>query len=365
MMYPFIMAAFCIFTICANVSWADLVFDNFENDKAPANGPGTDAGWNRPAESDFQVAFENQKTAAGSGALRVIWSNKDQWTNFVIAGLDANQNAGKSFGDADALRMSIAGPAVPIIVKLADTGGTTTGDVHQLTTSGSDTFEIYEFSLASAFNSPVDLANVSEVLVLMDAGHLGTSGTVYIDSIELITGSGPGAQVVAVVDNFDNDNSIADDPNAPDSIPSGNSLLPGPFVTTVVNDPVGGNNSVLKVDYNTAPYSVLWVTELDVTDWSEVTALTLDVYGTANDILLKLKDASGAEQEPSGGWQDHSGDQWDTLTWEMPASPTVDVSNMGKLIVFIEGPTGGQGTVYFDNLTLVGNVTRVEGWELY
>lgn len=365
-MYPLITLVFGLLLFCSSPSWSDLVLDHFDNDNAPTNGPGTDAGWNLPPVSDFQVAFENQKVHAGSGALRVSWNNKDLWTNFVIAGLEANQNSGDRFADAEAIRMAIAGPAGNIIVKLADSTGNTTGDVASVTVSGSDDYEFYEFNILPVWTSTVvDIDEISEILILMDAGRSGTSGTVYIDTIELINGTGPDAEVVAVIDNFDNDNSIADDPNAPDSIPSGNSQLPGPFVTQVVDDPSGANNSVLRVDYNTAPWSVLWVTELDVTDWSEATAISIDVYGTANNILLKLKDASGAEQEPIGGFQNHSGDQWDTLTWDMPAPLSVDTSNMGRLIVFIEGPTGGSGTVYFDNLTLIGPITQVDAWPLY
>ena len=43
----------------------------------------------------------------------------------------------------------------------------------------------------------------------------------------------------------------------------------------------------------------------------------------------------------------------------------VDLTRMGRLIVFVEGPTGGTGTVYFDNLKLIGPVTSLKQWELY
>ncbi|HQH70520.1 MAG TPA: hypothetical protein PK360_00405 [bacterium] len=345
---------------------ADVLLDGFENDRSALNGPGTDAYWNLPPAATFQVAVEKQKVSAGTAALKVTWENKDLWPNFVLGQLDKNSNTGNRFGEADALRMAIAGPGGNIILKLVDTNGTTTGDLASVTVSGGDDYQVYEFPYFSAAgNFPIDLTKIAEIWLLVDAGKSKTSGTIYIDSIELIAGTGTDAQVVAVVDNFDNDGSIEDDPNAPDSKPSGYSLMPGPYVTSVVDDPAGSGGAALKVDYNTSPWNVLWVGELDVTDWSWAEAVTLDIYGTAGGILLKLKDADGAEQEPSGGTVRHDGNQWDTFTWGLENATAVDLTRMGRLIVFVEGPTGGTGTVYFDNLKLIGPVTRLEKWELY
>jgi hypothetical protein len=43
---------------------------------------------------------------------------------------------------------------------------------------------------------------------------------------------------------------------------------------------------------------VLWVEQLDVTDWSETTELTIDVYGTAGGNSLKLKEINGTKLNP-------------------------------------------------------------------
>jgi len=345
--------------------FGDVVLDRFDNDRSPANGDGLDAYWNPPPTPPFNMEIETQKVFAGAAALKVSWTNKDMWTNFVIGKLEASGNAGSKFPDADSIRMAIAGPAGQIIMKLADKDGYSTGDVCSISTTGSADYQIYEFPYYNQVSSSsLDLGGVSEIRLLVDAGKKGTSGTIYIDSIELITGTGNDAQVVSVIDNFDNDSSLSDQAGVADSVPSGNSLLPGAFTTTVVDDPAGGTNAVLKVDYNTSAWQVLWVEQLGVTDWSEATALTIDVYGTAGGILLKLKDINGDEQEPGGGTQRHDGDQWNTLTWDMTTVSSIDTTQMGKLIVFIEGPTGGKGTLYFDNLTLVG-LTGVQEWSLY
>ena len=354
-----------ILLFTTHFSQADVLLDGFDNDGALTNGPGTDAGWNLPADSDYQVAFESQKVYQGSGALKVSWDGKDLWTSFVISNLDQAGNNGNLFQDADAIRMAIAGPAGHVIIKLADSDGFTTGDVTSLDATGSDEYEIYEFPISSAFNFPIDPEGIKELIILPDAGQQGTAADIYIDSIELIQGGGDSATVIGVIDNFDNDNSIEDAPNEADSTPSGPSLLPGPFVTSVVDDPSGAANKVLRVDYNTSPWNVLWVTDLDVTDWSEVETISIDVYGSANGILLKYKDADGNEQEPGGGLQNHSGNQWDTLTWDSMVVTSIDIFNMGKLIVFIEGPNGGEGTIYLDNLTLTGPLTGIGGWSLY
>ncbi len=295
------------------------------------------------------------------------WENKDLWPSFVIANLDQNGNVGDRFFDADAVRMAVAGPAGRIILKLMDVDGFGTGDLADVNTSGGDDYEIYEFPyLSSALSSPIDLNAISEIMLLVDAGNAGTSGTIYIDSIELIRYAGDNDEVVAVIDNFDNDSSLEDDPDAPDSIPSGASLIPsGPFITSVVDDPAGGANSVLQVDYNTSPWNVLWVDQLDITDWSEASGISIDIYGTAGGILLKLKDATGIEEEPTGGFIRHDWDTWDTFTWTFDQISSVDLSNMGKLIVFVEGPSGGEGTVYFDNLTLNGPITSIDDWSIY
>lgn len=345
--------------------YADIVLDRFDNDRSVENGEGIDAYWNPPPEPTFHVEIETQKVHAGSAALKVTWNNKDLWPSFVIGKLEGSGNAGPLFLEADSVRMAIAGPAGQIIMKLADTNGNSTGDLSSVAASGSDDYQLYEFPYFNfAVGSAVDLGSISEIILLVDAGRGGSSGTIYIDSIELIAGSGESAEVIAVIDNFDNDASLDDQADTADSIPSGNSLLPGPFTTTVVDDPAGGNNAVLKVDYKTSPWQVLWVEQLDVTDWSEATDLSIDVYGTAGGILLKMKDATGAEQEPIGGTQRHDGNQWGSLSWTMPSSYTIDITRMNKLIVFIEGPSGGQGTIYFDNLTLVG-ATDIPQWELY
>ncbi len=354
-----------LFVCSSFVTQADVLLDGFDNDGALTNGAGTDGAWNLPPDSDYQVSFEAQKIHQGSGAVKVSWDGKDLWSSFVFSDLDKPGNAGGVFQDADAVRMAIAGPAGRIIIKLNDSDGFATGDVASLETSGSDDYEIYEFPLSSAFNFPIDPSSIKELVVLPNAGVQGTAADIYIDSIELIQGSGDAATVIGVVDAFDNDDSITDDPNAADSTPSGLSLLPGPFVTTVVDDPSGAANKVLRVDYNTSPWNVLWVTDLDVTDWADVETVSIDVYGSANGILLKFKDIDGKEQEPGGGLQNHVGDQWDTLTWDASVATSIDIFNMDKLIVFIEGPTGGEGTIYLDNLTLTGAVTKVKRWSFY
>ena len=211
---------------------------------------------------------------------------------------------------------------------------------------------------------PSTSANLSEIWLLVDAGTQGSSGTIYIDSIELILGSGDDAEVIGVIDNFDNDSSLDDQSGVADSVPSGNTFMPGAFTTTVVDDPAGSGGACLQVDYNTSPWQVLWVQDLDVTDWSEAVELTIDVYGTAGGILLKLKDINGAEEEPTGGLQRHDGDQWGTLVWGMENISSIDATQINKLIVFVEGSSGGQGTIYFDNLTLVG-ATEIDRWCLY
>ncbi|RJP34162.1 MAG: hypothetical protein C4527_02630 [Candidatus Omnitrophota bacterium] len=351
----------------AGMVHAEAVLDNFDNDRSPANGAGTDAYWNPPFEPTFHMALETTKIHFGNAALRVNWADKDLWPSFVIANLHQSGNAGNRFFDADAVRMAVAGPAGRVILKLVDSDGYGTGDLADVTTSGSDTYELYEFRyLNNAVNSPINLDGISEIQLLVDAGVSGTSGTIYIDSIELIRYVGAGSEVVAVIDNFDNDSSLDDDPNAADSIPSGNSLLPtGPFFTTVVNDPAGGTNAVLKVDYNTSPWNVLWVEQLDITDWSEADGISIDIYGSAGGILLKLKDATGKEEEPTGGFIRHDGDRWDTYTWTFHQISIVDLAHMDKLIVFVEGPTGGEGTIYFDNLILNGPITNIENWAIY
>ena len=354
-----------LFSLSPQNIHADLLFDGFDNDGAETNGAGTDAAWNLPPASDYHVAFEAQKVHQGSGALKVSWDGKDLWSSFVFSDLDQEGNAGSLFQDADAVRMAIAGPAGHIIIKLVDSEGFATGDVASLDASGSDEYELVEFPITSAFNFPIDPSGIKELLILPNAGQQGTTADIYIDSVELIQGSGESATVIGVIDNFDNDNSIADEPNAADSTPSGPSLLPGPFVTSVVDDPSGAANKVLRVDYNTSPWNVLWVTELDVTDWADVETISIDVYGSANGILLKFKDANGKEQEPGGGLQNHVGDQWDTLSWNASVVTSIDVFNMDKLIVFIEGPTGGEGTIYLDNLTLTGPLTNIAQWSLY
>jgi len=340
---------------------ADIILDNFEN---YPNGKHPD--WNPKGKPPFQVSLEPQKVYQGKGALKVQWENKDLWPNFVIGNLQKPDNCGKKFADADAIRMAIAGPAGRIIVKLTDASGTGTGDLADVTVSGGDDYQVYEFPYyQSASSSSVDLTNISEIQFLVDAGNAGSSGTIYIDSIELIYGSGADAKVIATVDNFDNDVSLNDDPNAQDSIPSGSTLLPGPFVTTVVKDPAGTNDMALKVDYNTSPYAVLWVENLGVTDWMAADGISIDIYGSAGGILLKLKDADGKEQEPTGGFVRHDGDQWDTFTWTFESINAIDLSRMGKLIVFVEGPGGGKGTIYFDNLKLIGAITPIQHWDLF
>ena len=355
-----------LFMIAPAVVIADVNLDDFDNDRSTTNGVGTDTYWNPPSASTFQVGLETEKVYAGAGALRVTWENKDLWPSFVIANLQQEDNAGALFGEADAVRMAIAGPAGRIILKLVDVDGYGTGDLADVTVSGSDDYGIYEFRyIDSALGYPILLDSITEMQLLVDAGQANTSGTIYIDSIELIRGTGDSAEVIATVDHFDNDTSIEDDPNAQDSIPSGYSLLPGPFVTTVVDDPAGSGSAVLQVNYNTSPWNVLWVEELDITDWSEAEGISIDIYGTAGGILLKLKDAEGLEEEPTGGFIQHVGDEWDTFTWTFGAISTVDLSHMGKLIVFIEGPSGGMGTIYLDNLKLLGPLTSIDDWECY
>lgn len=346
-------------------AYADLVLDDFDDDRSPENGAGLDAFWNPPPAQAFTMELETAKVYAGTGALKVSWTNKDMWIQFVIGKLERADNMGKMFLEADTLRIAVAGASGNIILKMADANGNSTGDLYQVQNTSGDNYKIVEFPYYQAmFNSAMDLEKISELWFLIDAGKRST-GTAYIDSIELTAGSGAGAELVATIDNFDNDTSLADDPNAPDSVPWGAPMIPGPFVTSVVNDPAGGDNAVLKVDYNTSAWNVLWVEQLDVADWSRASQLSIDVYGSANDILLKLYQANGTEEEPSGGLKDHSGNQWDTFTWGLENVSSVDLSQMGKLIVFVEGPSGGTGTVYFDNLKLVGEITDVANWALY
>ncbi len=366
------LRAFIVFTLfvfmgfVGQVAMADVLLDTFDNDTAATNGTGTDCHWNPPFEGTFHVSTETSKTYSGGGALKVTWENKDLWPGFVIANLNKLGNDPSKFIDADSIRMAIAGPAGRIIMKLTDIHGTTTADLSSVTTSGSDEYQLYEFPYYEfVINSDLDIENIAEILLLVDAGVSGTSGTIYIDDIELILGSGEFAETVYTIDNFDNDNSIDDDPNAQDSTPSSGTLLGGPFQTTVMPDPATGESDfALQVDYKTSPWSVLWVEELDITDWTPYYELTIDVYGTAGGLLLKLKHENGREQEPDGGLQDHYGDQWDTLRWDLSVVDPDILANMGKLIVFVEGPSGGEGTIYFDNLALRDG-TDVGDWALH
>ena len=348
------------------VAVADVILDSFDNDNAPTNGPGIDCNWNPPPAGAFQVSTEQVKVFSGGAALKVTWENKDLWPNFVIANLDQDGNVGNQFIDyGNAVQMAIAGPAGRVIMKFVDADGKITADLGSVETSGSDDFQTYDFEYFTFLaSSDIDLERISEIQLLIDAGVAGTSGTIYIDDIRIIEGAGDEAIEVAMIDNFDNDNSIADDPAAPDSTPSSASLLGGPFQTSIVADPAASFPSALKIEYKTGPWSVLWVEDLDVTDWTPFYELTVDVYGTAGNILLKLKNTEGKEQEPGGGFQHHVGDQWDTMSWDLTVVTEDILANMGKLIVFVEGPSGGEGTIYFDNLALRDG-TRVSDWPLH
>ncbi len=373
MTYSKTLRLFTVLLICSMTVSADIVFDYFDNDRSHRNGAGLDTYWNPPGDPAYLIEIETQKVHEGTGALKVTWDNKNMWSNFLIANLDKEGNAGLDFQKGDAVRMAIAGPAERVIFKLTDSDGTSTGDLASQTALEGDEYQIFEFPYFTAAEDQwpdLDLFSIAEIALLPDAGTLGSSGTIYIDTIELILGSGEDAEVVGVVDNFDNDTSIEDDPAALDSIPSSFSLLPddfAPYQFSVVDDPAGGENAVLQIDYNNSPWSVIFIGELDVTDWSMVDAVSIDLSGTVGGLLMKLQfDDSTESPDLTGGFQRHDGDQWDTLIWSFDAINNRDkLSAVRSLLFFIEGPTAAQGTIFVDNITLLGTITDVNDWELF
>ncbi len=366
------LIALCAIALLSSSSYADLVLDSFDNDRSHTNGEGTDTWWNPPGDPTFVPSIETNKVFEGSGALKVEWEDKGLFPSFSISNLNQNGNNGALFDEADAVRVRIAGDGGRIIMKLSDSNGVRTGDLSDVTTSGSDEYEVYEFPYFETVlqNYPnFDLTQTAEMSLLIDAGELGSSGTIYIDSIELILGSGDTAEVVGVLDNFDNDTSMEDDPNEADSLPSSFSKIAerfAPYSFSVVNGPADPNNAVLQIDYDTSPWNVIFISELDVTDWSAAHSVSIDVYGTVNDLLMKLQfdDLTESNDLPPV-LQDHQGNQWDTLTWTFDNVSQDRLASIRSLLFFVEGPNGGEGTIFVDNLTLLGELTGNKDWEIY
>lgn len=368
-LFIFVLAALWMNTS----AYADLVLDNFDNDRSHTNGDGTDTWWNPPVDPIFIPSIETNKVFEGSGALKVTWNNKGLFPAFSIANLYLNGNNGSLFDKADAVRMRIAGKGGRIIMKLTDANGLTTGDISEVSATGtSGEYQVFEFRYFDTVLSrwpDMDLTQIAEMFLLIDAGVLGSSGEIYIDSIELILGSGDTAEVIGVIDNFDNDMSIADHPNQPDSLPSSSSVIAlefAPHKFSVVDDPAGGSNAALRIDYNTSPWNVIFISKLDAPDWSKAHSVSIDVYGSVRGLLMKLQfDDLTESQDFPPGTQNHDGSQWNTVTWSMSNVTEEKRKSVRSLLFFIEGPSGGKGTIYVDNLTLIGEVTPLKHWALY
>jgi hypothetical protein len=366
------MWGFCVTLLIPVSSFGDLVLDNFENDRSHMNGDGTDVYWNPPFDPTFIPSTETQNVFEGNSALKVTWDNKGLYPAFSINHLNINGNNGALFDQADAVRMRIAGDGGRIIMKLSDVNGFTTGDVSDVNTSGNSVYSVFEFPFFETVVSrwpDMDLKQIAEMSLLIDAGNLGSSGEIYIDSIELILGSGDTAQVVGVIDNFDNDSSIDDDPNQPDSEPGSYSAIAqqfSPYQFSVVDNPTDSNNAVLKIDYNTSPWNVIFISRLDVNDWSQAHSVSIDVYGSVRGLLMKLQyeDLSESSDLPPA-LQNHDGDQWNTLTWTMNNVATDKLKKIRSLLFFVEGPSGGIGSIFVDNLTLKGAIAPVKQWALF
>lgn len=371
-MKPYLGLFICVTMLLSNTSFGDLVLDSFDNDRSHMNGDGTDTYWNPPVDPTFTPSTETQHVFEGSGALKVTWENKGLFPAFSINNLNSNGNNGALFDEADAVRMRIAGDGGRIILKLSDTNGITTGDVFEVNTDGNTDYTLYEFPFFETVVTrwpEMDLKQIAEMSLLIDAGNLGSSGEIFIDSIELILGSGDTAEVVGVIDTFDHDTSIEDDPAQPDSAPSSYSAIAqqfAPYQFSVVDDPTDSSNAVLQIDYNTSPWNVIFISRLDLEDWSEAHSVSLDVYGSVQGLLMKLQyeDKTESSDLPPA-LQNHDGDQWDTLTWTFDNVSSEELQNIRSLLLFVEGPSGGEGTIFVDNLTLKGEITPVREWALF
>lgn len=160
----------------------------------------------------------------------------------------------------------------------------------------------------------------------------------------------------AVIDNFDNDRSPDDDPNAADSQIW--EMMPNVYRALPKSDLSGNTTTAMKIAFTKTEESKWAFLCLgDLTNEDNVSyfgldkTLTMHVRGKV-DLLLKLKDVISNESNDSPVFHIDSPDAWQVITWDYSQAGYVDLNRIKEIMLCAAPGEAGQGAFYLDNIKL-------------
>ena len=164
-----------------------------------------------------------------------------------------------------------------------------------------------------------------------------------------------------VLDNLDNDSSLADQVGHADAFWSMATSVESSAIFDMAIDLTTYNSSpaALKIDWQKsagnewAHFRFTRFEQSDnVNDWTGYDGIRIDVYGEAPSTLLKLMDTDG-EESGDLAFVGHTGETFDTLQWPFSTLNSCDLNKITEILVFVNGGSStGSGTCYFDNVRL-------------
>ncbi len=158
-----------------------------------------------------------------------------------------------------------------------------------------------------------------------------------------------------LVDNFDNDDSWADQAGVRDAEWFG--VGSGVYTFQMISGLAGNTTPGLRVDYNKTPGQEWYYLALrnlgaagNRSNYATGTKLSLHVMGTVT-FRMKFKDINNVESGESDVVVASPG-QWTNATWAYGSVPTngCDLSNIAEIILFPQPGLLGSGTFYLDNV---------------
>ena len=281
-----------------------LVIDHFNNDNHYHDDPSSaDAQWWTPFGGSF-VFDEYAIGEDGSTAITIHLSEQEQW-DYVVIGDLTNSDNHSDFSEKSTLTFDIAphcgfSDEASMVIKFRDDQDRESG---YLSSTGlvCSKWRQMSYDLTTVNWQQCDRTNVKGILLFIVPENLQTFGYVAIDNV-LLSGSVP-LPSAGVIDHFDNDCLLTDQPGYPDS------ALWSPDESVYNFDlAVDHDNSYLVLEYSkTSGYEWSYFCFGDLTNennqsnFAGYEGLTMRMFSnTTTDLLIKFRDQNGNESAPAG-----------------------------------------------------------------
>jgi hypothetical protein len=334
--------------------------DNFDNDGGFNDQSGAaDAQWWWPQSAAYQLSMGTGPD--GSPALCVnMNAGKGVWDYVVAGNLNAADNhpsfATKSTLEFDQFNRSAG---AQVVVKFRDVFGRESGDL-SFDDYGNSNWNKRALDLTVLDWQQCDRTQVKEILFFFPDSSGGEGHYQALDNIRLSGNVAP--PPAGLIDNFDNDHRLTEQPGYPDSTVWSPETTVFTFAPVNVS-PNAINNTCLQVNYakpTGEEWAYLCLGDLTLPDnqhdFTGFSGLQCDLQSAAaTGMLVKFRDAQGRESADAGVLTTSGNGLWQTLGINLSGLnwQTCDKTQVKEILFFPQPGTTGSGQLKLDNIKLV------------